>query len=81
MMGARSDPRVPPGQRVTRDWPVLHYGAVPEFDPATWDFRIFGLVEERVRREARFAMVHAEAGFETNLPLSGRAPSGYAASS
>jgi DMSO/TMAO reductase YedYZ molybdopterin-dependent catalytic subunit len=23
---------------------VLHQGAIPEFDPATWDFRIWGLV-------------------------------------
>ncbi|MDR7485531.1 MAG: sulfite oxidase-like oxidoreductase [Armatimonadota bacterium] len=41
--------RVPPGQYVTEKWPVLHYGSVPRFDPQTWDFRIFGLVEEPVR--------------------------------
>jgi DMSO/TMAO reductase YedYZ molybdopterin-dependent catalytic subunit len=38
--------RVPPGQRVTEKFPVLHYGSIPSFDPQTWDFRIFGLVEE-----------------------------------
>ncbi|MGQ0549612.1 MAG: sulfite oxidase-like oxidoreductase [Armatimonadota bacterium] len=38
--------RVPPGQYVTEKWPVLHYGGIPRLDPATWDFRIFGLVEE-----------------------------------
>jgi DMSO/TMAO reductase YedYZ molybdopterin-dependent catalytic subunit len=38
-------PRVPPGQFVTPGWPVLHYGGVPRFDPATWDFRVWGLVE------------------------------------
>ncbi len=37
--------RVPPGQIVTPRWPVLHQGEVPEFDPKTWDFRVFGLVE------------------------------------
>jgi DMSO/TMAO reductase YedYZ molybdopterin-dependent catalytic subunit len=36
--------RVPPGQFVTPRWPVLHQGAIPAFDPATWDFRIWGLV-------------------------------------
>jgi DMSO/TMAO reductase YedYZ molybdopterin-dependent catalytic subunit len=36
------DPRIPPGQRVTRDWPILHYGPVPKFRPDTWDLRIFG---------------------------------------
>jgi DMSO/TMAO reductase YedYZ molybdopterin-dependent catalytic subunit len=37
--------RLPPGQVLTRKWPVLHAGSVPRFDRATWDFRIFGLVE------------------------------------
>jgi len=107
--------RVPPGQGVTTKWPVLHYGSVPRFNPATWDFKIFGLVESSVtlsyqefkalprttltadihcvtawsrlgvtfegvpaktvlglagvRPEAKFVMVHAEQGFEANLPL------------
>lgn len=37
--------RVPPGQRLVRTWPVLHYGRVPPFDEASWDLRVFGLVE------------------------------------
>jgi DMSO/TMAO reductase YedYZ molybdopterin-dependent catalytic subunit len=37
--------RVPPGQVIASRWPVLHQGAVPEFDPATWDFRVWGLVQ------------------------------------
>ncbi len=41
--------RVPPGQHVATRWPVLHHGEVPPFDPATWDFRVFGLVEEPLR--------------------------------
>ena len=107
--------RLPPGQIVTRKWPVLHYGTVPPFDAATWRFRITGQVDrpleltwaelqalprqetlcdihcvtrwsrydnlfagvpvrallERagVRPAARYALVHAEQGFTTNLPL------------
>ena len=107
--------RLPPGQIVTRKWPVLHYGTVPVFDAATWRFRITGQVDrpleltwaelqalprqetlcdihcvtrwsrydnlfagvpvrallERagVRPSARYALVHAEHGFTTNLPL------------
>jgi DMSO/TMAO reductase YedYZ molybdopterin-dependent catalytic subunit len=34
--------RLPPGQYVPRDWPVLHYGPVPRFRPHTWDLRVFG---------------------------------------
>lgn len=38
--------RTPPGQVLTRKWPVLHYGHVPRVDPDTWQFRIWGAVEE-----------------------------------
>ncbi len=38
--------RLPPGQALTRKFPVLHLGPVPAFNPATWDFRIWGEVEE-----------------------------------
>jgi DMSO/TMAO reductase YedYZ molybdopterin-dependent catalytic subunit len=37
--------RIPPGQRLVRGWPVLHYGPIPRFDEATWDFRVYGAVE------------------------------------
>src|SRR5215471_7543272 len=40
--------RLPPGQYATEKWPVLHYGSVPSFNPATWDFRVGGLVENPV---------------------------------
>lgn len=40
--------RLPPGQSLTNIFPVLHYGPVPAFNPATWNFRIFGEVEQEV---------------------------------
>ena len=40
--------RLPPGQSLTQKFPVLHYGPVPKFNAATWDFRIYGEVEEPV---------------------------------
>jgi len=40
--------RVPPGQVLTEKWPVLTYGLTPRFDPKTWTFRCFGLVEREV---------------------------------
>ena len=107
--------RVPPGQYVTERFPVLHYGPVPSLNRDSWDFRIWGLVEEekrwtfdqfrglptreivvdihcvtgwskldtrwegvsiqevlshvRLKPEARFALIHAEGGFTTNLSL------------
>ena len=41
-------PRLPSGQRLTDGFPVLTYGGVPKVDLATWQFRIFGLVEQEV---------------------------------
>ena len=40
---------LPPGQSLTVKWPILHYGSVPKFDATTWDFRIYGLLEQPVR--------------------------------
>jgi len=42
----RGEGRLPPGQSLTQKFPVLHYGPVPPFNAADWDFRIFGQVEE-----------------------------------
>jgi len=39
--------RVPPGQRITGSWPVLHYGEVPSIDISRWTFTISGLVNRQ----------------------------------
>ena len=111
----QAEGRLPPGQSLTLKWPVLHEGDIPGFDPATWDFRVWGLVEKplrlswqefsklpqvrvaadfhcvtawskfdnewtgvpfrvlaetaKPRGEARYAMVHADSGYTTNVPL------------
>ncbi len=41
--------RLPPGQSLTERFPVLHYGPVPRFNPASWDFRAWGEVVEPLR--------------------------------
>lgn len=38
--------RLPPGQYLTKKWPVLSYERTPKFDPTTWRFTVKGLVEE-----------------------------------
>ena len=43
---SKREGRLPPGQALTQKFPVLHYGPVPAFNPATWDFHIWGEVEE-----------------------------------
>ncbi|MCC7539888.1 MAG: sulfite oxidase-like oxidoreductase [Deltaproteobacteria bacterium] len=41
----RDSSRVPPGQTLTRKFPVLHFSHVPAFDAATYRFRVWGCVE------------------------------------
>src|SRR3990170_4988962 len=37
--------RVPPGQRLVKTWPVLHYGPIPDFDEGAWSLEVSGLVD------------------------------------
>ncbi len=70
--------RLPPNQRLTTDFPILHFGRVPEFDPGTWDIRVEGLVENPVRlsydeilslkKTESISDFHCE--YTTSLPLS-----------
>ena len=41
--------RLPPGQSLTLKFPVLHYGPVPRVDLDTWDFKVWGEVEQAIR--------------------------------
>jgi len=107
--------RVPPGQRLTEKFPVLHHGSVPKIDVGKWTFTISGLIDRKrelsfkefhslpsikvfsdihcvttwsrlnnlwegvsageikklvtIRPEAKYVIVHAAAGFTTNLPI------------
>jgi len=45
----KKEGRLPPGQSYTQRFPVLHYGPVPAFTPASWDFRVWGEVESPLR--------------------------------
>ena len=40
--------RLPPGQYMVRDFPVLHVGDVPPFNPKTWKFKVFGEVHRQL---------------------------------
>ncbi|MBM7566863.1 DMSO/TMAO reductase YedYZ molybdopterin-dependent catalytic subunit [Paenibacillus sacheonensis] len=42
-----NETRVPPGQRLTNGFPVLHHGEVPYYnDMSKWNLKVFGLVAE-----------------------------------
>lgn len=40
------DERIPPGQRITDKFPVLHHGPVMKIDTSKWRFTISGLVDK-----------------------------------
>src|SRR5262245_26198584 len=40
--------RLPPGQKLTEGWPVLHYGGIPKIELDTWKFELAGLVDQPV---------------------------------
>ncbi len=42
------DERVPPGQFITKKFPVLTYGPTPQIDLETWQLRIGGAVEQEI---------------------------------
>lgn len=51
LTGTRGDPardRLPPGQTLVRDWPVLDLGVQPEVRREDWRLRVGGLVETRL---------------------------------
>ncbi|MBD2079262.1 sulfite oxidase-like oxidoreductase [Leptolyngbya sp. FACHB-17] len=39
--------RVPPGQRLATGFPVLTYGDTPQIDRSNWQFRVWGLAQEK----------------------------------
>jgi DMSO/TMAO reductase YedYZ molybdopterin-dependent catalytic subunit len=50
--------RIPPGQHGVTNFPVLHYGPVPQTDRNKWTLRLFGLVErERTLSYAELAVL------------------------
>ena len=60
-------PRLPPGQRLVQNWPVLHYGGIPRVDPATWELRVFGLVEHEQRFTLDEVMALPQVSLRTDI--------------
>jgi DMSO/TMAO reductase YedYZ molybdopterin-dependent catalytic subunit len=52
LTGTHADPageRLPPGQTLVKDWPVLDLGVQPDVTPERWRLRVEGLVQAPVR--------------------------------
>ena len=41
--------RIPPGQKATEKWPVLHHGSIPDIGISKWKFTISGLVADEIK--------------------------------
>ena len=48
--GLEESDRVPPGQYLTKGFPVLTYGATPQIDRQAWELRVWGLAKARTFR-------------------------------
>ncbi|MBK17413.1 MAG: sulfite oxidase-like oxidoreductase [Rhodospirillaceae bacterium] len=46
--GDKDRDRLPPGQRIVKDWPVLDLGVTPKIDLEKWRLRIDGAVQNRI---------------------------------
>ncbi|MFW5918665.1 MAG: molybdopterin-dependent oxidoreductase, partial [Halanaeroarchaeum sp.] len=42
------DDRVPPGQRITEEFPIFSLSGTPSFDEASWRFEVSGAVDEEL---------------------------------
>ncbi|WP_027134319.1 sulfite oxidase-like oxidoreductase [Geminicoccus roseus] len=45
---ASGEQRLPPGQHLVTNWPILDLGTRPRIPPERWQLRVFGAVEEAV---------------------------------
>lgn len=52
--GSQEEERVPPGQYLTKGFPVLTYGNTPHVSTEEWEFRVWGLAEEKTFSWADF---------------------------
>jgi len=48
-MTEQNNRRLPPGQRLIDNFPVLHYGSIPKIDINKWDFTVKGLVNNPLK--------------------------------
>ncbi len=60
-------PRLPPGQRLVENWPVLHYGGIPRVDLASWELRVFGLVANEQKFSLDEVMALPQVSLRTDI--------------
>src|ERR1700751_6441664 len=61
------DQRLPPGQHLTRDWPVLDLGLTPEIPRERWRLDVYGAVEQPVFWDLAQFMTQRQAQFVSDI--------------
>ncbi len=59
--------RLPPGQHLVRDWPVLDLGTQPDVSTKRWSLRVFGAVEEQVTLDWAGFLALPQSDFTTDM--------------
>lgn len=59
--------RLPPGQHLVRDWPVLDLGTQPDVPTERWSLRVMGAVEEQVTLDWAGFLALPQSAFTTDM--------------
>jgi DMSO/TMAO reductase YedYZ molybdopterin-dependent catalytic subunit len=59
--------RLPPGQHLTRDWPVLDLGLTPEIARERWRLDVYGAVDEPIFWDFAQFMAQKQAEFTSDI--------------
>ena len=62
-----NEQRLPPGQHLTRDWPVLDLGLTPEIPRERWRLDVYGAVEQPVFWDLAQFMTQRQAQFVSDI--------------
>src|SRR3954471_14023251 len=59
--------RLPPGQHLTRDWPVLDLGLTPEISHERWRLDVYGAVEQPIFWDFRQFTAQTQTKFTSDI--------------
>src|SRR5258708_20289002 len=60
--------RLPPGQHLTRDWPVLDLGVTPQISRERWRLDVYGAVETPIFWDFAQFTPQPQAKFTSHIP-------------
>jgi DMSO/TMAO reductase YedYZ molybdopterin-dependent catalytic subunit len=62
-----AEQRLPPGQHLTRDWPVLDLGVTPRISQKSWRLDVYGAVENRIFLDWAQFMAQPQSHFTSDI--------------